>query len=109
MRVEEKDGRLHVSRTNHRWAHLYSIIAFTLVALNFVVSYLLMSRWYLGAAPTPTSPQVRRLALIYGALDGMAVLFSALAIWREHPKRLAYIALFASLVASVLCGASFSE
>ena len=98
-----------MSKINHARAHCYSITSFTLVALNFVVSYLFMSRWYLGAAPTPTSPQVQRLALIYGVLDGLAIVFSVLGIWREHPKRLAYIALFASLVASVLCGLSFSE
>ena len=98
-----------MSRLKQARMHGYSLVSLTCVAVNFAVSYVFMSRWYLGAAPTTTSPQVQRLALIYGVLDGLAIVFSALAIWREHPKRLAYIALFASLVASFLCGLRFSE
>lgn len=97
-----------MSRLKQARVHLYSLVALTFVAANFVVSYVFMSRWYLGPALTPHSPQVQRLVLINLTLDGLALLFSALAIWREHRHRLAYIALWASLVASVLCGASFS-
>lgn len=95
-------------KLSRAWGNGYSIVSLALVALNFVVSYFFMSRWYLGSALTPTSPQVRRLVLINLALDGLAVVFSVLAIRKEHPKKLAYIALLASLVAIVLCGARFS-
>ena len=91
------------------WAHRYSLVSLTLVALDFVVSYVFLSPWHLGPALTPTSPQVLRLGWINLVLNGLAVVFSILAIRMEQPKRLAYYALFATLVAIVLCGARFSE
>lgn len=98
-----------MSRFKQARVHVYSLVALTLVAANFAVSYVFMSRGYLGPALTPYSPQVQRLGWTYVVLDGLALLFSALAIWREHRHRLAYIALWASLVASVLCGMRFPE
>jgi Na+/melibiose symporter-like transporter len=90
------------------WAYRYSVVSFTLVAMNFVVSFVFMSRWLLGPALTPTSPQVQRLVSISLVLDSLAVAFSILAIRKESPKNLAYIALLASLVTIVLCGARFA-
>jgi hypothetical protein len=88
--------------------HRYSIASLVFVTLDVLVSFGLMSHWYLGPALAPESPAARRLALVSVGLGYAATGLGVLAVIKDQGKVLAIASLAASLSALILCGLRFA-
>jgi uncharacterized membrane protein len=85
------------------WLSRYSVISIGLACANFLVVFGGTNAWSSAPPPVPHSEAYQRLACVGLGLAWGSLGFAALGLWRERPKKLAFMAVAVSLCSFYLC------
>lgn len=85
------------------WLCRYSVISIGLACANFVVVFGGTGAWSSAPPPVPHSEPYQRLASLGLGLATGSLALAGLGLWRERPKKLAFMAAAVSLCSFWLC------
>ncbi len=85
------------------WLYRYSILAIGLAGADLLVIFGATSSYW-GGPPIPHSDAYQRLASLGLGLITGSLGFAGLALAREKPKKIAFVAIAVSWTALFLCG-----